>query len=84
MMKLYIWDTGALSLYFASHKEAKKLMQQIEKGTAIGYIPTSILAEYYYKAIQKYGKKAAQIHVITLMNSALKILTISPNPCIII
>ncbi|MCE7733862.1 MAG: type II toxin-antitoxin system VapC family toxin, partial [Candidatus Heimdallarchaeota archaeon] len=37
----------------------------------------SILGEHYYKAIQKYGKKAAQVQVITLMNSALEGITLS-------
>lgn len=76
-MKKYIWDTGALSLYFASHKRAKDLMLEIESGKAVGYIATSIVAEYYYKAIQKYGKQAAQIQVITLMNSKLEGITLS-------
>lgn len=76
-MKKYIWDTGALSLYFAAHKEVKRIMREIEQGKVIGYIPTSILAEYYYKAIEKYGKKAAQVQIITLMNSVLKEITIS-------
>ncbi len=76
-MKKYIWDTGALALYFAAHIEVKKVMQEIEQGKAIAFIPTSILAEYYYKAIEKYGKKAAQVQIITLMNSALEEITIS-------
>jgi predicted nucleic acid-binding protein len=78
-MKRYIWDTGAISLYFAAHEKAKKFMNDIEKGIAKGYISTSILAEYYYKAIQKYGKQAAQVQVITLMNSSLEEITISKD-----
>ena len=76
-MKKYIWDTGALALFFADHIKAKKIMQNIENENAIGYIPTSILAEYYYKAIEKYGKQGAQVQIITLTNSTLKEITLN-------
>ncbi len=61
-----IWDTGALSLFFADHTEAKGYMQQITVHKSIGYIPRLILAEFFYKTCQKLGKKVAQIRLVAL------------------
>ena len=68
-MKRYIWDTGALTLFFANHNQAKKIMTGIEQGKAMGYIPRIILAEFYYKTWQKFGKQAAYIRTNNLRNS---------------
>ena len=61
-----IWDTGALSLFFADHTEAKGYMQQITVHKSIGYIPRLILAEFFYKTCQKLGKEVAQIRLVAL------------------
>jgi predicted nucleic acid-binding protein len=61
-----IWDTGALSLFFADHSEAKRYMQQITIKKSVGYIPRLILAEFFYKTCQKLGKEVAQIRLVAL------------------
>ena len=61
-----IWDTGALSLYFADHKETKRYMRQITVQKSFGYIPRLILAEFFYKTCQKLGKEVAQIRLVAL------------------
>ncbi len=61
-----IWDTGALSLFFANHPETKGYMQQIVVHKSIGYIPRLVLAEFFYKTCQKLGKRVAQIRLVAL------------------
>ncbi|MHA1971923.1 MAG: PIN domain-containing protein [Candidatus Hodarchaeales archaeon] len=61
-----VWDTGALSLYFADHPEVKEYMRQIIKAKRRGYIPRLILAEFFYKTTQKFGKQVAQIRLVAL------------------
>ena len=61
-----IWDTGALSLFFANNPEAREYMQQIVAHKSIGYIPRLILAEFFFKTCQKLGKEVAQIRLVAL------------------
>ncbi len=70
-IKSYIWDTGALSLFFAGNEVAIKLMRNIEKNNSTGYIPQLVFSELYYKSWQKLGKQAALIRIKTLKESSL-------------
>lgn len=56
----YLWDTGALSLYFADHYEAKEIMKRIQEGKVTGYVPSLVLVEFFYKQIEKSGLKTAE------------------------
>ncbi|MHA1990821.1 MAG: PIN domain-containing protein [Candidatus Hodarchaeales archaeon] len=67
-----IWDTGALSLFFADHDQVKTYMKKIEQNQIIGYVSRLILAEYYYKASQKIGKEIAQIRIVALRNTKIR------------
>ncbi len=61
-----VWDTGALSLYFADNKELKEYMRKIVSKKIKGYVPRLILAEFFYKTCQKLGKEIAQIRLVAL------------------
>ncbi|NHJ03160.1 MAG: type II toxin-antitoxin system VapC family toxin [Candidatus Heimdallarchaeota archaeon] len=61
-----IWDTGALSLFFADHSEAKEYMRKVVTKQVAGYIPRLILAEFFYKCCQKFGKEVAQVRLVAL------------------
>lgn len=61
-----IWDTGALSLYFADNPEVKTYMKKIVSGEMQGLVPRLILAEFFYKTWQKLGKEVAQIRLVAL------------------
>lgn len=61
-----IWDTGALSLYFADHHETREYMRKIVSQKNKGYIPRLIMAEFFYKTCQKLGKEVAQIRLVAL------------------
>ncbi len=67
MTKKFIWDTGAISLFFMDHKKAKSLMQDIVDSRSIGYVPLIVLSEFYYKTCQKFGEQAAQIRTLALL-----------------
>ena len=68
-MKKYLWDTGALTLYFAGHKKIKQIMNGTTNSIESGYIPRPVFAEFYYKTWQKFGEQAAKVRTITLQNS---------------
>lgn len=70
----YIWDTGALTLFFADHDEAKTLMREVKSGQSNGLVPSLILSEFYYKTWQKFGNQAAQVRTISLRENLLEIL----------
>ena len=67
MIKKYIWDTGALSLFFMNHQKTKLIMQDISKSQAKGQVPLVVLSEFYYKTWQKFGEQAAKIRIISIL-----------------
>jgi len=66
MIKKYIWDTGALSLFFMNHKKTKSIMLEITDSKAQGFVPVIVLSEFYYKTWQKFGEQAAEVRTISL------------------
>ncbi|MCE7733266.1 MAG: type II toxin-antitoxin system VapC family toxin [Candidatus Heimdallarchaeota archaeon] len=77
--KLYLWDTGALFLYFADHSEARTLMQKIESSQARGFIPQLVLVEFFYKTMEKLGKQTAEYQLTILKESKNNIIGIKDN-----
>ena len=75
-MKSYIWDTGALSLYFSEHEQCKLLMEDCENSKIIGYVPLLILSEFYYLHWRKFGYRLAKMRVESVVNSSLTSLTL--------
>ncbi len=67
--KKYLWDTGALFLFFGGHRKAKTIMTEIENNDAIGYIPKLVLVEFYYKTMEKLGKITANYQLLLLKES---------------
>lgn len=66
-----VWDTGAITLFFADHAQAKDYMKKISQNQITGYVPRLILTEFYYKTTEKLGKEIAQIRIVALRNSKL-------------
>ena len=77
--KLYLWDTGALFLYFADHSEAKALMKEIEGNQATGYVPQLVLVEFFYKTMEKLGKQIAEYQLTLMKDSKNKIIGFKEN-----
>ena len=75
----YLWDTGALFLFFADHQKAKAIMTNIHNSKAVGYIPRLVLVEFYYKTMEKLGKKTADYQTLLLKESKNNIITFDEN-----
>lgn len=71
-MKTYLWDTGALSLFFANQSKTVSIMKKIFDKKCNGIVPTIVLAEFYYKSWHKFGEKAAQMRIINLRERGLQ------------
>lgn len=72
----YFWDTGALILYFADHQKVKSLMIDIESEKTNGFITHLVLAEFYYKTQEAFGKKIADYRLLLLQDSKSKLVSI--------
>ena len=72
-MKSYVFDTGALTQYFADNRQIVPLIQMIDREKFHGMVPTPILSEFYYKICQKMGNEVARIRFTSLRNSKLRI-----------
>lgn len=70
-MKSYVWDTGAISLFYAGNEAAVKIMRDIVSGKSKGYIPQLVFSELYYKSWQVFGEQTALLRTITLRESPL-------------
>lgn len=68
MSKKFIWDTGALSLFFMGHSKAKSIMLDIQNSKAQGFVPLIVISEFYYKTWQKFGKQAAEVRTISILD----------------
>lgn len=68
MSKNFIWDTGALSLFFMNHSKAKSIMQDIMNSEVQGFVPLIVISEFYYKTWQKFGKQAAEVRTISILD----------------
>lgn len=78
-IKKYLFDTGAITLYFANHNEIKKIFEDIQIGRASGIVPKIILVEYYYKTWQIFGKPAAELRTNAFRNSEIHVCDISDD-----
>ena len=65
----YVWDTGALTQFFAGQVETKKLMKHTLSGESISFIPQLVFSEFYYKTWQNYGEQAALVRTKSLRES---------------
>ena len=70
-MKSFVWDTGAISLFFADNDGAHKIMKDITSDKSLGYIPQLVFSEFYYKTWQVYGEQADLLSTQTLRESQL-------------
>ena len=69
MSKRFLWDTGALFLFFGGHDVCNEKMHEIEEGSSIGFIPRPVLIEFHYKTMEKLGKRIAAYQFSLLRES---------------
>jgi predicted nucleic acid-binding protein len=73
MNKKLVLDAGVLSLHFADHHSVRKYFDAIITRRCDGLIHSFNLAEFYYKACQKFGRQTADTWYFQLKNTELAI-----------
>ena len=73
MNEKLVLDTGALSLHFIDHPGVRQYFDAISAGSSLGLVPSFNMAEFYYKACQKFGKQTADAWYFRLRSSELDV-----------
>jgi predicted nucleic acid-binding protein len=60
-MTSFVFDTGALSLFFADDERLRALVDKIHGERAEALLSSVTLAEFYYKACQTLGRDVATL-----------------------
>ena len=66
-----VWDTGAFTLFFADHIVAKTYMREMISGRVKGYVLRIIMAEFFYKVCQKFGKDVALVRLALIRRTGI-------------
>jgi predicted nucleic acid-binding protein len=57
----FVFDTGALSLFFAEDERLRSLVNAIQGGRDVGFLSSVTVAEFYYKTCQTLGRDVATL-----------------------
>src|SRR2546428_13241413 len=60
-MTSFVFDTGALSLFYADDERLRPLIDKIHGGGARGLLSSVKLCEFYYKTCQSLGRDVATL-----------------------
>ena len=60
-MTSFIFDTGALSLFFVEDPRLFTFVEKIHSGNAAGFLSSVTLSEYFYKTCQTLGRDVASL-----------------------
>ena len=60
-MTSFIFDTGALSLFYANDERLRPLVDKVHGARAEGLLCSVTLAEFYYKTCQSLGRDVATL-----------------------
>lgn len=60
-MTTFVFDTGALSLFFAEDERLRPFVEKIHAERAEGVLASVTLAEFYYKTCQTLGRDVAAL-----------------------
>jgi len=58
-MKRIFVDTGIFELYFGGNQEIKRLFNEINNGTTLGFTMELNIFEFFYKVCEDLGKDLA-------------------------
>ena len=56
----FVFDAGAISLYYAGSKAAKPYFDRVYSGASRGFVSEVNLAEFYYKTGERLGLDTAE------------------------
>ena len=76
----YLFDAGALSLFYQGEQSLKIYFDRVFHGEARGYVSEVNLAEFYYKAVAKKGVQIVDVWYRQIRQSSL--LIAAPNETI--
>jgi predicted nucleic acid-binding protein len=68
----YVFDAGAISLFYAGANAVKPYFERIFSGRARGFVSEVNLAEFYYKSVEKHGKTTAELWYVQVRRSRVK------------
>ncbi len=60
-MNSFVFDTGALSLFYADDERLRSLVDRIHGGGARALLSSVTLCEFYYKTCQSLGRDVATL-----------------------
>jgi len=70
----YLFDAGALSLYYAGDTRVRPLFEEIFEARSEGFVSEVNLAEFYYKTGQKLGAETAEVWYLQIRRSGVKVI----------
>ncbi|MDA4118035.1 MAG: PIN domain-containing protein [Thaumarchaeota archaeon] len=73
----YVFDAGAISLYYAGSKAAKPYFDRVNSGSARGFVSEVNLAEFYYKTGERMGMETAEHWYVQVRRSRIR--CVPPN-----
>ncbi len=72
-MKRYVFDAGALTLFFAGDEQLRSHRGEIASGRADAHANPVNVTEFYYKAISALGRQTAESWFYRLLASGIDI-----------
>ena len=73
----YVFDAGAISLYYAGSEEVRPYFLRVFSGKARGFVSEVNLAEFYYKTAEKKDLQSAEVWYLQVRRSRINV--VSPN-----
>ena len=73
----YVFDAGAISLYYAGSEAVRPYFLRVFSGKARGFVSEVNLAEFYYKTAEKKDLQSAEVWYLQVRRSRINV--VSPN-----
>lgn len=73
----YVFDAGAISLYYAGLEAVRPYFLRVFSGKARGFVSEVNLAEFYHKTVEKKDLQSAEVWYLQVRRSRIKV--VSPN-----
>jgi predicted nucleic acid-binding protein len=73
----YVFDAGAISLYYAGSEAVRPYFLRVFSGRARGFVSEVNLAEFYYKTAEKKDLQSAEAWYLQVRHSRINV--VSPN-----
>ena len=78
MTRRYVFDAGALALYFAGDPAVRRFVREVDRGAAEGLVVDLCLTELQYKVCQSAGTRDAETEGRRIHASRLRVVRSGP------